>query len=248
MNIKNELSEYEKKVKHYKAVLKLNQAAINARKIQKHRLKDVKASLEKELKREFKDESPTLKKELKLLKKTGRELRTHHKTLKKEIETLNWVSNEALGNKGLKAYVFETMLDGLNNNLRYYEQYIGFRPEFRVDLDSANKDIYALVYIGEDFVDYDDLSGGQQQTVNICTAFSLYDLVAGDKPISLMVFDEIFDGLTDKNTDLVYELVREKSEGKSVYMITHNLQLQSSSDKVIRMTLDKQGRTLLKML
>ena len=248
LSIKKQLSEYQKKVKHYEAVIKLNQATYNDIQIHTQRLKDVKNNLKKEMAREFKDESPKLIKELKALKKTGKELKAHYKTLKKEIDTLTWVSNEALGNKGLKAYVFETMLNGLNENLRYYEQYIGFRPEFRVDLESANKDIYALVYIGEDFVEYDDLSGGQQQTVNICTAFSLYDLVAGDKPISLMVFDEIFDGLTEKNTDLVYELVREKSEGKSVYMITHNIQLQNSSDKVIRVTADAQHRTILKML
>lgn len=174
---------------------------------------------------------------------------TQLEQLTQQVEDLKWVVNDLLGNKGLKSYIFDTMLGSLNQLLVHYEQFIGFRPEFRVDLDSANKDIYAVCYRGEQMIFYEDLSGGQQQLVDTVTAFALYDLISTDKPTNLLVFDEPFESLSEDSADLVLELIQNKAiNGKSLYIITHNLALQHSSSKVIRMSLNDKGRTQLKSL
>lgn len=171
------------------------------------------------------------------------------KRLSQQKEDLSWVVNTLFGNKGLKSYIFDTMLQTLNHHLIPYEQFIGFRPEFRVDLDSSNKDIYAVCFTGENMVFYEELSGGQQQLVDAVTAFALHDLISHNTPISLLVFDEPFESLSETNVDLIFELIQTKATSdKCTFLITHQLSLQNASTKVIRMSLDNKGRTRLKQL
>lgn len=246
-NLSNEL-RIKNKLSNYKSIIKAYNEHITNVSIAKSKLTDLRMELELEKLRVFKDNSAEYKTHLKEVKTKLKPQLKLLKAMKKERADLEWVIGDALGNKGLKAYIFDTMLKGLNEKLVYYEQYIGYRVEFNVDLDSANKDIYTLCYIGENMIDFEDLSRGQQKTVNICTIFALHDLVAGDKPINLQLFDEIFDGLDAEHTDLVSDLLNDKAQEKSIYLISHNIDLQSSSTKVIKMHLDSKKHTVLKTL
>lgn len=169
--------------------------------------------------------------------------------LTKEVDGLTWLVNDLLGNKGLKAYIFESMLQKLNELLVYYEQFIGFRVSFEVDLESGNKDIYAICYRGDHIIFYEDLSGGQKQLVDTATAFAMYDLITKDKPTNLLFFDEPFESLSQDASEVVYDLINDKAnDNRSIFLITHNVDLQSSSTKIIRMSLNKNGTTQLKTL
>lgn len=250
-SIKNNQTNSEQlrsQIKHYESVLKVHQAYLNRKEIDKEKYSDLRKELTKAEAKEFVSELPGYIKKKGVILKNLKDNKILYKGLGKEIKDLDWLVSDALGNKGLKSYIFSTMFQGLNDKLRYYEQYIGYRVEFNVDLESGNKDIYTLCYIGEHMIDYNELSGGQMKTINICTAFAMYDLVSGDKPVNLIIFDEVFDSLDAENTDLVMELIREKSVGKSVFLISHNIELQNLSDKVIRMSLNAQHHTVLKTL
>lgn len=188
------------------------------------------------------DSKPLIKKVIKLRTKK-KEAKVLYKSLKKEVKNLKWAIDEVLGNKGLKAYIFDTRLKELNDRLRYYEQFIGYRVEFNVDLESANKDIYAVAYKNKHQHFYEELSGAQQQICDIATAFSLHDLISDGKPLNFLVFDEVFEGLDEENVDIVNDLLRQKAFDKTIFLISHNIDLQSSSDKVIRLNLNAAGQT-----
>lgn len=170
------------------------------------------------------------------------------KRMAKDYDNLRWVINDLLSNKGLKAFIFDKMLAQLNEKLRYYEQFIGFRVEFAVDLEGGNKDIYAVCYDGKNMIYYEDLSGGEKQKVDAATAFALHDLVSVNRPANLLVFDEPFEGLDAENVEVVSDLINDKANGRCVFLVSHNLAMQNSSTKVIRMSKDKKGDTLLKVL
>lgn len=190
-----------------------------------------------------------LKEEIQALEKEHESTVSVVENLKRGLEDLHWLVNDLLGNKGLKAYIFESMLKKLNALLVYYEQFIGFRVEFRVDLESGNKDIYTICYRGDHIIFYEDLSGGQKQLVDAVTTFAMYDLISKDKPTNLLFFDEPFESLSPDNIEIVYDLINDKaSPGRSIYLITHQIDLQSASTKVIRMSLSKDGSTQLKTL
>lgn len=190
-----------------------------------------------------------LKKSLRGVKNKRVEVKTFLKEAKKKHDDLKWLVTDALSNKGIKAWVFDTMLSQLNNRLKYYTQFIGMRPEFQVDMDSANKDIFAIVYQEDGFQGYyEELSGGQQQLIDVVTAFALHDLMIVGRPVNIMVLDEVFEGLDEENVDIVLDLIQDKAQDKSLFLITHNLALQNSSTKVIRLTRNSKGQTVFKTL
>jgi DNA repair exonuclease SbcCD ATPase subunit len=190
-----------------------------------------------------------LKLQLKTYKSKIIKLKPRWEELKGQIENLKWAIDDVLGNKGLKAYIFDTMLKDLNELLKYYEQFIGYRIEFNIDFGSANKDIYTICYIDNHPCFYEELSGAQGQLVDIATAFALNDLVTQGRPINIMIFDEVMDNLDEENEDIVYELINNKSLTSSIFLISHNITLQSASTKVIRMSYDKKtGQSIFKML
>jgi DNA repair exonuclease SbcCD ATPase subunit len=219
---------------------------------QRNRWEDQIADYQKDIEH-LKLQKPSFKvkpliKTKKELKSRVKSVRSEVKRLSKEVLDLKWVVGDVLSNKGLKSYIFETSLTNLNHRLRYYEQFIGYRVEFKVDFDSANKDIYTICYIKDNIVYYESLSGGQKQQVNLCTAFALNDMVTEGKPLNILVLDEVFENLDEGLVDMVYDLIRERTRDKSLYLITHNLNLQNSGDKVIRMSLNKEGQTVMKLL
>lgn len=251
-NSKNSLlsmmDTHEDNIKNYEnKISSLEKKLINQR-MNKERIKSVQASL-MELKHKVPPAMPKgLKEELSEI--ADRLARNHYvmEKLQKNIENINWVYNDLLGNKGLKSYIFDTMLAKLNSLLTHYEQFIGFRVEFRVDLDSGNKDIYTICYKDGELIFYEDLSGGQKQLVDSVTTFALYELITEDKPTNLMILDEPFEGLSESASELIYELIQDKNKGnKSIFIISHNINLQHSSDKIIRVGIE-EGQTKLKIL
>lgn len=225
-----------------------DQAIIANKKIEKY-IKSAKDKI-KQLEAEKYDSSGTkeVRSKYKKTKALYKELKPKFKRLTEEQQNVKWVINDILSNKGLKAFIFDRMLVKLNDKLKYYEQFIGFRVEFRVDLEGGNKDIYAVCFLGKDMVFYEDLSGGEKQKVDAATAFALFDLVSYNRPTNLLVFDEPYESLDSTNAEIISELIQEKAHGKSVFLITHDIQLQNSSTKVIRMSKGKDGDTIHKVL
>jgi len=144
-------------------------------------------------------------------------LRQIHKNLKLK----DWLISDPLSNHGIKAWVFNTMLDDVNKKLEYYSQFIGFQVVFDMDMESYNKDLITYVYNGDNIIPYDDLSGGQQQSVDVVSAFAIHDVVNEARECNLLIMDEIFESLDKNNIEIVTELIQDKALKKSLYLITH---------------------------
>lgn len=172
------------------------------------------------------------------------ELQKYHRSKKAvydrlEIESkfYEWAIDTQLSNSGLKSFIFSIKLQALNDRLNYYSQYIGFRPRFEVNRESARKDIVTLITYRGKTVPYNDLSAGQQQLVNVATAFATHDVVVGDSKFNLLILDEIFENLSSRNIDIVSDLVMAKTAGKVVYMITHLSDFVPTGAKVLEFEL-----------
>lgn len=184
--------------------------------------------------------------QLKAIKDELKPLVKLYKALTAEIKDLIWVINGPLSNKGLKAYIFNTMLTQVNEYLLYYSKYLGFQIEFGIDLDSARKDFYTAIYKQNQICSYEDLSGGQQQLVNVALALAIHDTMYSnpDKATNLLIFDEVFENLDETNTDLVAELIATKTKNKSIYLITHNKEFNASNSNIISLAYQAGGTQL----
>lgn len=184
-------------------------------------------------------------KEIRLLRGEIRPEKTKLSKLVKEVDIYEWLVKDPLSNSGLKAFIFNEMLDSINSRLTYYAQFIGFQVEFTINLESHNKDLEIFVYQGDYPVPYDDLSGGQQQSVDIASAFAIHDIVSGSRVCSLLVMDELFESLDKNNIEILTELIQDKANEKCLYLVTHRNEFAPTNSNTIEVSFNS-GITSIK--
>lgn len=165
--------------------------------------------------------------------------------LNKRIENYKWAINEPLSNSGIKAYIFNQMLGLVNKRLLYYSEYTDFVIKFGIDLESARKDFKTTIFEGTEEIDYSELSGGQQQLVDVALAFSIHDVISEDNDCNIFMMDEVFESLDEDNVELITELIKSKAANKSIHIITHLKDFVVANSNCIRVKLDKHKRTII---
>lgn len=139
---------------------------------------------------------------------------------KRKLKLYDWLISDPLSNKGLKAYIFNSMLDTVNKRLEAYSRYLGFRIVLGMDLDSHNKNFQATIYKNKTKVSYEDLSGGQQQLADVCLAFAVHETTSQDR-FNILLMDEVFESLDEDNVEKIWELLYAKADKISIHLITH---------------------------
>lgn len=161
----------------------------------------------------------------------------------KSLENHKWVIDYALSNKGLKAYIFNSLLYSINQELAKFKPLLGYTVEFKIDLESGNKNFEAVIYKSKQQIQYNDLSGGEQQLVDICLALSINSAVPISNNFNVLILDEVFESLDPSNTELVADLLVEKARKKNIHLITHNFNFSSPSINNVLRLKSKNGVT-----
>lgn len=156
------------------------------------------------------------------------------KVLDRDIENYDWVIKDPLGNQGLKAYLFETSLQQVNDILSSYSELLGFNIEFSIDLESTRKDFVTLIEKEGVIIDYNELSGGEKQLVNIAMAFAMNEVLTSSRGINLAFLDEVFESLSSDNIEVVVSLINSLFENKTLFLITHKETLPLSRSRVLK--------------
>lgn len=195
---------------------------------------DIDEELEKLKQEKLKVMSPKYKEKLKEIRKTLRKVDGDYHNKELELENYNWLINDPLGNNGIKAYLFDSSLDMLNRTLDKYSQVLGFRIEFNIDLGTARKEFFTLIERDGQIIDYDELSGGEKQLVNVAMAFAMNESLTMSKGINLAFLDEVFESLSSDNVEVVTSLIRHTFADKTLFLITHLDSLPLSNTKILQ--------------
>lgn len=153
--------------------------------------------------------------------------------LSETLKIVTWWVSTGFGASGLKSYVFNTYLQNLNVLVKRYADRLGVAVLFDIDLSKTSKPFRTLIKRNGVECTYDSLSGGEQQRVDICIAFALHDFVSSKIEVNLLILDELFEGIDDYGgTEDIFDLIRFKAQGKTVFVITHlkNLDCQYSRE------------------
>lgn len=142
---------------------------------------------------------------------------------------------ESFSNKGIKPWLFNILLEQVNERLENYEQLSGFKVVFWVDMGSANGDIRVLVNRFGIEVPYEDLSGGQQQLINLTTIFAINEVIQETKPCGLFIGDELFESLDKTNVEVVANILQDRAEKQSIFLVTHLLDFNIQNSEVIKL-------------
>lgn len=191
--------------------------------------------------------SPKYKKKTKSLKIKLKEQKAILEQKEKELDDYEWLLNDPLSNKGIKAFLFDSSLGQLNDTLSKYAEVLGFRISFEVDLDSTKKDFVTLIEMDGEVYDYDELSGGQQQLCNVAMAFAMNESLTASKDINIAFLDEVFESLSMDNIEIVIGLIKKTFEEKVLFLITHHESIPLSKFKTLRVE-RLNGRSSFKLL
>ena len=212
------------------------------------KLKEAKRELARlESNTDQKVNSPKYKKKTKSLKIKLKEQKAILEQKEKELEDYEWILNDPLSNKGIKAFLFDSCLGQLNDTLEKYAEVLGFRISFEVDLESTKKDFVTLIEMDGEIYDYDELSGGQQQLCNVAMAFAMNESLTASKDINIAFLDEVFESLSMDNVEIVIGLIKKTFEEKVLFLITHHESIPLSKFKTLRVE-RLNGRSSFKLL
>lgn len=166
-------------------------------------------------------------------------------SITKQISINEWLLKDPLSNSGLKAYIFDSMLERVNKYCNDYSSITGFRINVYIDMSTAHKNIDVSIFKNDNEVPYKDLSGGQKQLVDITMAFALNDTVNSVKPINILFLDEVFESLDSDNIELVENLIKDKSHKRTIHVISHRSSFLPSNSNTIELELNSKGQTVL---
>lgn len=153
-----------------------------------------------------------------------------------KVDNYKWVMDDPLGNRGIKAFLFESSLDILNETLESYSEVLGFSILFYVDIQGVKKDFNTQIIMDGIEVSYEELSGGQKTLVNIAMAFAMNEVMTKAKGINIAFLDEVFENLSSEYVDLVIGLIRKIYRDKTLYLISHQESLPIPNARVLTVT------------
>lgn len=225
------LEGLNKRAKTIFSAEKLNklESKLSLMKVEKQRLTSLEADYFRELDslRKLKSKKPDIsklehaKKEIAKLEESLKPLAQEIYKLNKKVAHYKWVIKDPLSNSGIKAFIFSEMVKEVNSNLDKYSSIINGKINFGINTESGNRDFYISIEKDGALRFYEDLSGGEQQLVNICIAFAMYDTITSTKPCNLLVLDECFEFLDDSNVEIVGDLIRKKAKTRTLFVVTH---------------------------
>lgn len=156
-----------------------------------------------------------------------------------KVDNYKWVMDDPLGNRGIKAFLFESSLDILNETLESYSEILGFSILFYVDIQGVKKDFNTQIIMDGIEVSYEELSGGQKTLVNIAMAFAMNEVMTKAKGINIAFLDEVFENLSSEYVDLVIGLIRKIYKDKTLYLISHQESLPIPNARVLTVTRER---------
>ena len=156
-----------------------------------------------------------------------------------KVDNYKWVMDDPLGNRGIKAFLFESSLDILNETLESYSEVLGFSILFYVDIQGVKKDFNTQIIMDGIEVSYEELSGGQKTLVNIAMAFAMNEVMTKAKGINIAFLDEVFENLSSEYVDLVIGLIRKIYQDKTLYLISHHESLPIPNARVLTVTRER---------
>ena len=221
-----EIDHYKEKHQEYKKYSQLLEDIDDDLETIKEQLRKLKEEKLKVLSPKYKDQIADIRKRLRKVDEDY-----HNKEL--ELEDYNWVIDDPLGNNGIKAYLFDSSLDFLNKELERYYEILGFHISFEIDLSSTRKEFCTLIEKDGHIMDYDELSGGEKQLVDISMAFAMNQALTISKGINIAFLDEVFESLSSDNIELVIQLVKEVYKDKTLFLISHHDSLPFSNVKIL---------------
>ncbi len=165
----------------------------------------------------------------------------YNNTEKDNIESHYEVVNKMLtiATRDFRGFLLSEVIKFINQKAKEYCKEIFDTEEVEFKLDGNN------IYIGYCGKQYENLSGGEKQKIDLIVQFSIRDMLSQflDFSSNILVLDEIFDNLDVTGCQRVLNLISNKlTDINSIFIITHHgSELDIPYDRELVIVKDENG-------
>lgn len=139
--------------------------------------------------------------------------------------------------RDFRGYLLSTVIEYIESRSKQYCKVIFDTTDIGFCLNGNNIDIN---YMNKA---YENLSGGEQQKIDLIIQFSIRDMLLAQLNFTcnILVLDEIFDGLDTIGCNRVIDMISNLSDVKNVFIVTHRKDLSIPNDKELTVVKSSVG-------
>jgi len=157
---------------------------------------------------------------------------------------------EAFGNRGIKSYVFEQIVNEINSKSNEFLGYL-FDSQILIDFrvkntknrnGEYNNKFETKILLDNVEKEIGSFSGGERRRIILAVDLAVSQIIQNrsSKSINLLIFDEYFTGLDNSGKERMLELLK-KIEDVTILVIDHSTSFQNLFDKKIEVI--KENKT-----
>ena len=132
--------------------------------------------------------------------------------------------------RDFRGYLLTNIIDFINKKSKEYSKDVFDTDKINFVIDGNN------ISISYDGKEYENLSGGEKQKVDLIVQLAIRDMLCTylDFSCNILVVDELFDNLDDIGCQRIINLISNKiSDVDSIYIVTHHSDIQIPTDSEI---------------
>lgn len=163
-----------------------------------------------------------------------------HEELTKRVNIINKIFSAL--NKEFRGYLLTNVIDYINTISKKYCQQVFNNDKLEFKLDGNN---ISISYCGKE---YENLSGGEKQKIDIIIQFAIRNMLTKYLNFSsnILVLDEITDFLDNQGVDSILTLITNNlEETPAIYFITHHSDLMFPYDGEINVVKNNNISSLI---
>ena len=165
--------------------------------------------------------------------------------IKEDIENRISIVNKfnTVITRDFRGYLLSNVIEFINNKSKEYCKDIFLTDKIEFTLDGNN------ISISYDRKEYEVLSGGEKQKVDLIIQFAIRDMLCKFLNFSsnILVVDEVFDNLDAIGCQQVINLISTKlADISSVFIVSHHTDIDIPCDKEIIVVKDNSGISKVK--
>ena len=149
---------------------------------------------------------------------------------------------DTLIKRDFRGFLLSNVIEFIEKRSKEYSRIIFDTEDVSFELNGNNIDIS---YQGKN---YENLSGGEKQKVDIIVQFSIRDMLCQQVGFSsnILVLDEVFDGLDNLGCQRVISMITNLQDVRNVFIVTHRKDLSIPCDKDLIVIKSSNGISRIK--
>lgn len=152
-----------------------------------------------------------------------------------------WAYAFSKGENTIRSFLIDKIVDFVNSRVKHYLDMFFIEPvDFMLD-----REMNHIIHKNNNEISLSQLSGGEEQRLNLAIAFALFDLVKINmgNDINIMFLDEILDrNLDDNGITALLKIIEDlKDRGNSIYVISHKDTFKNYFNNSMIIYKDPQG-------